>query len=1415
MNTIEQAFFDGVLADIVYVDGFTSGMTAKDLADVIKFRVSEPLATAIGERFEVVAVKSDPASEYQGVVFRDKTTDQLYLANRGTESLKDILVADLDLALVSGIATKQTTAMTNWWLQISRAAGTSVPQIVASATQNFIAQPSVNATGEIAAALAASGGKVRVVGHSLGGHLTSVFASLFSDQIAHSSTFNGAGLFSTGATLNFTTWMVNFMSGAPLALAASLIGAQVHLPGTNQDNFYAYNGLSLTTNSLTFTQLGERIGIFNEQSTTFGTDVPNHFMYKLTDVLALMTAVEKLDPTANIAKLSAAFEASSNTKKASDESLLDALRRVILGGEVAPTPPIDDGGDWKVSVMPPERTQYHQNLSDLQTNDSFKALIGKVTVSLPDASLATTARTDFASLLTLLTLSPVALKATAGNEGAVEAALAANWETAHTDWQADQALTPGQRAEGQGNYTDQYLKDRAAFLANIITANLADTGDGKALRVDVVSSDVLYFDDKTSGITLQQVSELTGETNGPRYIFGGDDNDTIFSGDEADHLYGGAGMDRIDGGKGADYLEGNAGSDILTGGEGRDTLLGGVGSDILEGGKESDRLNGGLGDDTYKFTSGDGWDWIEDKDGVGHIEYDGVTLGAQTIKQIAPNVWQEQTGSATVTYSRYDRSENGETYAVLSIQGPDGGMWVKRWSAGQLGITLPDALPPEILPIATPDTTIKKTDWYNDYHTVIDASSLGRVQLAAVGDYGEVTGSGKLLGNDAANYLHNGEGDDELYGLGGKDTLICTGGNDKLYGGDGDDALAGGDGDDLLDGGIGSDVLAGGHGSDVMDGGDGDDYLFGGGDYSATRSDWSVTLPAEPGAPINFNQFTGLSSLAGDGADLIKGGAGNDYLWGGEGGDQLDGGVGNDQLVGDSEGDHLIGGDGDDKLFGDVSQSASPLLYTLPEYHGDDILDGGAGNDFLSGDGGADELYGGDGNDILVGDANGVPIEYHGADYLDGGAGNDKLYGYGKDDRLFGGAGDDLLEGDSSSVAFAEHGNDYLDGEDGNDTLQGDGGDDILFGGSGNDQLFGDSDDTPTAHQGDDWLDGGEGDDYLRGYAGNDMLIGGAGQDELLAEAGDDALDGGAGDDILDAGAGNDTLTGGSGTDALTGGAGDDTYLFQSGDGAMAADGTVDAIFDDSGNDTVRLEGVSAGSLMVSAALDGSVLLLEYGTDKLAIVDGVSGAVENFQIGDETLSSSELIGRYAATAMSALNASGQQVTSGGWAGDSLASAEAFATLSGGRGNDTISASGDNATLLYSIGDGTDSVTTGGSGNVLRLGAGITAADLKLGLGSLALYVGNDANDVIHFENFDAANPLAQKPFERIEFADGSSIGYEDLLSRGFDLTGTSGDDAIDGSGISDRMTGGAGNGSDILVGGAGDDANDKLWRIAA
>ncbi len=74
-----------------------------------------------------------------------------------------------------------------------------------------------------------------------------------------------------------------------------------------------------------------------------------------------------------------------------------------------------------------------------------------------------------------------------------------------------------------------------------------------------------------------------------------------------------------------------------------------------------------------------------------------------------------------------------------------------------------------------------------------------------------------LTGNDRANNMAGGSGNDTLNGRGGNDTLNGRGGNDTLNGGDGNDTLNGGDGNDTLVGGRGKDVLIGGTGADFFD----------------------------------------------------------------------------------------------------------------------------------------------------------------------------------------------------------------------------------------------------------------------------------------------------------------------------------------------------------------------------------------------------------------------------------------------------------------------------------------------------------------------------------------------------------------------------------------------------------------------
>ena len=111
--------------------------------------------------------------------------------------------------------------------------------------------------------------------------------------------------------------------------------------------------------------------------------------------------------------------------------------------------------------------------------------------------------------------------------------------------------------------------------------------------------------------------------------------------------------------------------------------------------------------------------------------------------------------------------------------------------------------------------------------------------------------------------------------------------------------------------------------------------------------------------------------------------------------------------------------------------------------HEDDTIVGGGGDDVITDEGNAiskilagelgdDAIRGGDGNDVLRGDSNSRDSggTVGGNDILDGGGGNDRLGGKAGDDILLGGAGNDQLWGDD--------GDDVLRGGLGNDTLTGD-----------------------------------------------------------------------------------------------------------------------------------------------------------------------------------------------------------------------------------------------------------------------------------------------------------------------------------------------------------------------------------------
>jgi Ca2+-binding RTX toxin-like protein len=137
---------------------------------------------------------------------------------------------------------------------------------------------------------------------------------------------------------------------------------------------------------------------------------------------------------------------------------------------------------------------------------------------------------------------------------------------------------------------------------------------------------------------------------------------------------------------------------------------------------------------------------------------------------------------------------------------------------------------------------------------------------------------------------------------------------------------------------------------------------------------------------------------------------------------------------------------------------------------------------------------------------------------------------------------DTITAHDDGSTIYSGAGDDTVYGGTGNDTIIFGEGNDVVYGGAGDD--FIDDERGAQPNTGDNYLDGGDGNDTIFGGSGNDTLIGGAGNDSLSGENDDDTLQGGSGSDKLYGGAGNDTLEGGAGNDYIDGGSGTDTAIY-------------------------------------------------------------------------------------------------------------------------------------------------------------------------------------------------------------------------------------------------------------------------------
>jgi Ca2+-binding RTX toxin-like protein len=208
-----------------------------------------------------------------------------------------------------------------------------------------------------------------------------------------------------------------------------------------------------------------------------------------------------------------------------------------------------------------------------------------------------------------------------------------------------------------------------------------------------------------------------------------------------------------------------------------------------------------------------------------------------------------------------------------------------------------------------------------------------------------------LSGDDKANLLAGGTGDDELHGRGGDDHLRsgdpAPAGNDLLDGGEGSDTanyylswegveadlstgqavssgvdtlvgienLFGSKENDVLIGNDENNVIQGFQGDDVMDG-------RGGTDMAMFQNSFELLIDLREGTAVeergsdtleNFEDIVGSAF-----ADTVSGDDGPNSVWGGPGADTLVGTGGDDSLIGGRGNDNVNGGDGTDACEGET-----------------------------------------------------------------------------------------------------------------------------------------------------------------------------------------------------------------------------------------------------------------------------------------------------------------------------------------------------------------------------------------------------------------------------------------------------------------------------------------------------------------
>ena len=449
-------------------------------------------------------------------------------------------------------------------------------------------------------------------------------------------------------------------------------------------------------------------------------------------------------------------------------------------------------------------------------------------------------------------------------------------------------------------------------------------------------------------------------------------------------------------------------------------------------------------------------------------------------------------------------------------------------------------------------------------------------------------------------------------------------------------------------------------------------------------------------------------------------------------------------------------------------------------------IDGGAGNDTITGTANADNISGGTGDDTLSGgDGNDTLAGGDGNDAIDAGAGDDSVNGGIGADIVHLGAGNDVFDG----VAAAD-GADTIYGEDGNDTVW--------------------------AGDGDDWIDGGAGDDSLKGENDNDTIYGGTGSDHVQGDAGNDILYGGGPNLIVNGSFENPDVASWGAFSSISGwtassgsvevmdnnngsGTASDGQQFLEMDAGWSVDGIYQDVQTEAGQSYMLSLDIAARS---GAALSTNTVQVYWNGTLVDTIDPASVAWETHTLtvvgtgGNDRLEFREPSGDNDSYGGLIDNVSLSVVDTGlndvhGNSGDD--------TIYGGHGTDWMFGDTGNDTFHASLGTdliydsaGTDTIAFEGRAQDYEISQSLTTS-------------GEISVTAVATAEIEGTAVFQQHEIESLQFSDRTiSPASIQTGTTGVDnWTGGAGDDLYSGNNGNDVLHGA--NGNDIIAGGSGDD----------